>query len=85
MIKSFKLSLTQTFTTCEAISLTTHFPKSGSTEVAFATINKDSSRGYLGEWALYVEGITGQKFAASGTDSFIINLGKPKKERFIEY
>jgi len=55
------------------------FPEKWFNRSCVASINKDSSRGYLGEWALYAEGITGQKFANSPQDSLILNLGKPDK------
>jgi len=55
------------------------FPEKWFNRSCVATINKHSSRGYLDEWALYAEGITGQKFGGSPQDEFIISLGKPDK------
>jgi hypothetical protein len=55
------------------------FPEKWFNRSCVATINRHSSRGYLGEWALYAEGITGQRFASSPQDEFIISLGKPDK------
>jgi len=38
------------------------YPKKWANKHYLAMINKHASRGYLGEWALLAEGITGQKF-----------------------
>jgi len=53
------------------------FPEKWFNRHCIAVINQEN---YLGEWALRAEGITGQKFANSPQDSFIINLGKPEKD-----
>jgi len=55
------------------------YPEKWANKHYLAMINKHPTLGYLGEWALWAQSLSGLKFAASPTDSLIITLGKADK------
>jgi|SRR5688572_26508259 len=55
------------------------YPEKWANKHYLAMINKHPSRGYLGEWALWAQSLSGLKFADSPDDSVIVILGKPDK------